>query len=184
MTSDERPRGCPTEGHGHRLTFRDGFCRGCWYARKRRRRAQGRASSVKRLYGWLTEEVEALTGYQRGRCAICLRRVGVVKAGAMDHDHALEADGRPMRETVRGILCSTCNRYLGHIGDDPAVMIRGAMYLIDPPAPKVLRSLDRDDSMDMSASPSGRDVGRPGPVADMSAGARGTDVPGAGPENC
>ncbi len=59
----------------------------------------------------------------------------------MDHDHAKQAAGVPVRECVRGILCSTCNRYLGHIGDDPAVGIRLAMYLIDPPAPKVLRDL-------------------------------------------
>ncbi len=59
----------------------------------------------------------------------------------MDHDHAKQAAGIPVRDTVRGILCSTCNRYLGHIGDDPAVGIRLAMYLIDPPAPGVLRDL-------------------------------------------
>ena len=154
MSSDDRPRGCSTEGHGHRLTHLDGLCRACWYARKRRRRTQGRASTVKRLYGWLTEEVEALKATQRGRCAICLRRVGVVKAGAVDHDHELERRGFPKRETVRGILCSTCNRYLGYIGDRPEVGIRLARYLIDPPAPRVLTALDRDATMDMSAGTS------------------------------
>jgi hypothetical protein len=66
----------------------------------------------------------------------------------MDHDHELERQGVPRRWQVRGILCSTCNLYLGHIGDDPVVAIRMAMYLIDPPAPKVLAELDRLATMD------------------------------------
>lgn len=121
----------------------DGYCHTCHYARKRHRRTRNRASTVKRLYGWATGEVLALLRYQRGRCAICLRRVGVVKQGSIDHNHTLERAGVPLRDTVRGILCSTCNRYLGHIGDDPAVGIRMAMYLIDPPAPKVLKTVDK-----------------------------------------
>lgn len=151
--SDDRPRGCSAEpeAHAQRLTFRDGRCRACWYARKRARRVTQRLGAVRRLYGWLAEEIDALKRFQRGRCAICLRRVGVVKQGAMDHDHAKEAAGWPKRDTVRGILCSTCNRYLGHIGDNPAVGIRLTRYLLDPPAPKVLTALDRGDTLDMSA---------------------------------
>jgi hypothetical protein len=149
---DDRKRGCKTSGHEKRLTFQEGWCQGCWNARKRHRRSTQRLGAVRRLYGWLEHEIDALRRFQRGRCAICRRRVGVVKNGAMDHDHAKERAGWPKRETVRGILCSTCNRYLGHIGDDPAVGIRLARYLIDPPAPRVLTALDRDDTMDMSAS--------------------------------
>jgi hypothetical protein len=69
--------------------------------------------------------------------------VGVVKQGSIDHDHVLLKAGTELRWTVRGMLCSTCNRYLGHIGDDPAAGIRLAMYLIDPPAPHVLTRLDK-----------------------------------------
>jgi hypothetical protein len=129
-----------------------GYCQRCYYARRRHRRSTGRISAVKRLYGWLAHEIDALRRFQRGRCAICPNRVGVVKQGAMDHNHAMERAGVANRYTVRGILCSTCNRYLRHIGDDPAVAIRMAMYLIDPPAPKVLTALDRLDMMDTSAS--------------------------------
>lgn len=145
---EERPRGCKEPGHENRLTFDAGWCRDCHYRRKRARRASGRVSAVKRLYGWAAEELDALRAAQRGRCAICRRRVGVVKAGAVDHDHARERAGWPKRETVRGILCSTCNRYLGYIGDRPEVGVRLARYLIDPPAPRVLTGLDRDATMD------------------------------------
>lgn len=61
----------------------------------------------------------------------------------MDHDHTKQRAGVELRLTVRGLLCSTCNRYLGHIGDDPQAGIRLAAYLIDPPAPHVLAALDR-----------------------------------------
>ncbi len=130
--------------HQKRPIRQDNLCHSCWHARKRHRRSTGRVSAVRRLYGWAKDEIDALRGVQRGRCAICSRRVGVVKQGAVDHDHAMEKAGVPVRLTVRGILCSTCNRYLGYIGDDPAVLIRGAMYLIDPPAPRVLLLLESE----------------------------------------
>lgn len=120
-----------------------GYCQRCYYERQRQKRGTRRLSAVRRLYDWVAEELDALRGVQRGRCAICQRRVGVVKNGSIDHDHRLERLGVAKRWQVRGILCSTCNRYLGHIGDDPTVGIRLAMYLIDPPAPKLLRELDK-----------------------------------------
>lgn len=127
--------------HRKRAVYSGGYCHTCHYARKRHRRAQGRSGAVRRLYGWAKGEIDALRAAQGGRCPICRRRVGVVKNPAVDHDHALERAGVPIRDTVRGLLCSTCNRYLGHIGDDPAAGIRLARYLIDPPAPHVLDKL-------------------------------------------
>lgn len=127
-----------------------GYCQRCYYAQAAQKRATRRSGVVRRLYGWIQAEVDALMARQRGRCAICPNRVSVVKHGAMDHDHRLERAGVPVRFTVRGILCSTCNRYLGHIGDDPVVAIRMAMYLIDPPAPHVLTELDKLAKMDTS----------------------------------
>lgn len=35
---------------------------------------------------------------------------------------------------VRGMLCATCNRILGHFRDDPVALFRLGLYLIDPPA--------------------------------------------------
>jgi hypothetical protein len=116
-----------------------GYCHSCHYARKRHRRRQGRLGTVRRQFGLSEADLEALRASQRGRCAICLRRVGVVKAGAVDHDHAIGN----VREAVRGLLCSTCNRWLGHVRDDPGAGLRAAAYLIDPPAQKVLTTLDR-----------------------------------------
>jgi hypothetical protein len=147
-TSDPDAAGpCKAAGddarHRTYLVDDQGWCRKCHYARRRHRSATSRTAVVKRLYGWAQAEVDALRGVQRGRCAICPRKVGVVKRGAMDHNHAMERAGIPVRFTVRGILCSTCNRYLGHIADNPDVAVRMFWYLIDPPAPHVLEKLAR-----------------------------------------
>lgn len=145
--TDSHTVSCKAAGDDHnhqrRAVGEDGYCHTCHYARKRHRSATSRASAVRRLYGWAQAEVDALRGAQRGRCAICPRRVGVVKRGAIDHNHAMEQAGIPVRFTVRGILCSTCNRYLGHIADNPEVAVRMFWYLIDPPAPHVLEQLAR-----------------------------------------
>lgn len=149
MSCKQAEAGTP---HAKRPVVAEGLCATCQRARKRRRRVRGRVSAVLRAFGWTEEETAALRRFQRGRCAICPRKVGVVKNAAMDHDHAKERAGWPIRLTVRGQLCSTCNRYLGHIGDDPEVAIRMALYLIDPPAPKVLTDLDRQGKLGTSAS--------------------------------
>lgn len=114
-------------------------CHTCHYARKRAQRRSGRLGSVRRLYELSEEDLGALVAAQRGRCWGCRRRVGVVKAGSVDHDHT---KGN-IRAAVRGILCSTCNRFLGHVRDDPEALVRLALYLIDPPAPYVLERLDK-----------------------------------------
>ena len=80
-------------------------------------------------------------------CAICPNRIGVVKNAATDHDHAHCPGRTGCRDCVRGYLCSTCNRWLGHIGDDPASAIRAAVYLIDPPAPHVLAGVDNSGQL-------------------------------------
>lgn len=80
--------------------------------------------------------------FQGGRCAGCRRRVGVRKHPATDHNHAHCPGPTGCIECVRGFLCSTCNRFLGYIGDDPETLFRLGLYVIDPPWPKVRRTLD------------------------------------------
>lgn len=72
------------------------------------------------------DEYEEIKAYQGGRCAICQRATGAYKALAVDHDHATGYD--------RGLLCSTCNKTLGHARDDVAFFERAIQYLKNPPA--------------------------------------------------
>lgn len=136
--------------HQKRPVYQDDLCKTDWLARKRRRRHQGRVGAVRRQFGWSEVELSALRDAQRRRygpkddrvrCP-CGRPVDAGKEPAVDHDHRLERAGVPIRDTVRGLLCGPCNVFIGRIGDRPEALIALALHLIDPLAPKVLRSLD------------------------------------------
>jgi hypothetical protein len=71
---------------------------------------------------------------QDQRCAICRRATGARKRLAVDHDHACCDKPTSCGQCVRGLLCSTCNKTLGHFRDDPAAFLRGALYLLDWPS--------------------------------------------------
>jgi Autographiviridae endonuclease VII len=79
-------------------------------------------------YGITITEYDALYQHQDGVCAICGKpesgrdNTGTkIKALAVDHDHETGA--------IRGLLCSTCNSFLGYIGEDPEILRRGAEYI-------------------------------------------------------
>lgn len=71
---------------------------------------------------------------QGGCCAICkceetATRNGVVKALAVDHDHAT---GK-----VRGLLCSDCNQAIGKLKENRESLLEAVRYLDKHSAPKV-----------------------------------------------
>jgi hypothetical protein len=57
---------------------------------------------------------------------------------AVDHNHEHCATGCP--DCIRGLLCSTCNQFLGFGRDDPALFQRAVEYLLDPPSRVALKS--------------------------------------------
>lgn len=65
----------------------------------------GRTAALKRNYGITLEQYEGMVKKQKGRCAICFQKP---KRGPLhvDHDH--------VKKTVRDLLCSPCNLFLGH----------------------------------------------------------------------
>ncbi len=78
--------------------------------------AYHRAKALVRMYGITEDEYARLFKEQGGRCAICRRpetakRKGKLRVLCVDHDHATKV--------VRGLLCSSCNRAIGYLGDDP-----------------------------------------------------------------
>lgn len=81
-----------------------------------------------KTYGITPEEYWAIYEFQGRRCYICQRATGTGrKRLSVDHCHT--------NGWVRGLLCGPCNvRVLGHLRDDPDALIRGASYLIQPPA--------------------------------------------------
>ena len=82
-------------------------------------------------YGITGEDYLNILSHQGGKCYICRRATGLNgKRLSVDHDHDTGF--------VRGILCSTDNRILGHFRDDPELAQRVIDYLKNPPAFEVV----------------------------------------------
>lgn len=103
-----------------------GRCTTHWRAEKKRRKEAAHERRVQSTYGLPPGTYGILYNFQGRTCAGCRRAKGISKKLAVDHDHST---GR-----VRGLLCSTCNRLLGHFRDDPETFLRLAAYLKSPPA--------------------------------------------------
>lgn len=88
---------------------------------------------LQQTYGITLEEWRAILAAQGNTCAIC----GGTRRGKrgrprydVDHDHALERAGLPMRECIRGLLCPRCNRdLLPACRDDVAILYAAIGYL-------------------------------------------------------
>ena len=72
-----------------------------------------------RKYGVTQADYDQMYAAQGGACAIC--RKTQKRAFDADHDHAT---GR-----VRGLLCTSCNRMIGHAGDNAGCLRAAADYL-------------------------------------------------------
>jgi hypothetical protein len=94
--------------------------------RESKKRAQKRYS-LQRKFNLSLEEYDEMLKEQNGGCALC----GFIPSGedtyrrgkslAVDHDHATGY--------VRGLLCDLCNRGIGQLHDDPALLRKAASYI-------------------------------------------------------
>lgn len=103
-------------------------------------KARRRVRDLERGFGITADEYDAIVLEQGGGCGVCggARRRAVERRLATDHDHEHCAGRYGCRECVRGALCSPCNRLLGHLADDPGLLVRAANYLMRPPARRAL----------------------------------------------
>ena len=74
-----------------------------------------------RKYGITIEDYEKMLMAQHGKCKICGAKEPDNKRLDVDHDHKTGF--------VRGLLCTSCNRMIGHSGDNPIVLKKAAEYL-------------------------------------------------------
>lgn len=91
------------------------------YAAAGRKRAVDRRSHLKRKYGIMPEEYDALLEDQGGGCAICARAPREDSSLHVHHEHAT---GR-----IRGLLCFRCNNALGDFDDDHDRLSAALAYL-------------------------------------------------------
>lgn len=76
-----------------------------------------RARNLRR-YGLTIEQYEDMCERQDWRCLICESDEQDLY---VDHDHDTN--------TVRGLICNSCNRGIGLLKDNPAVLERAAQYV-------------------------------------------------------
>lgn len=111
-------------------------CATCQRARKKAQKEAAWARGIKERYGITAEQYWALYESQGECCYICRRATGRTRRLAVDHDH--------LTGWVRGLLCSPCNKLLGHVRDDEATLKRAAYYLEYPPAHDVIGKVKAD----------------------------------------
>ena len=114
-----------------RKSAKDGYrnqCRVCIEEMRKERRADPlrslneRESNLQRLYGIGIEEYNEMFSAQEGQCKICQRHQDDFhKTLGVDHCHDT---GK-----IRGLLCDSCNRGIGLLGDSPDLLNRAIQYL-------------------------------------------------------
>jgi hypothetical protein len=82
---------------------------------------EGRAHHLKQKYGLSVEDYERMLIAQSGRCDACNAPMIGSREPCVDHNHKT---GR-----VRALLCSPCNRTIGHAKEDPICLRVLAVYL-------------------------------------------------------
>jgi len=91
-----------------------------WYTKpENKKRVSER--DLKRKYGITQEQWDKMFADQNYCCASCQNNVSNGKGWVVDHSHKT---GK-----VRGILCDSCNKMLGHAKDSPPILQLGAAYL-------------------------------------------------------
>lgn len=97
------------------------YCKRTDYHRRRyiRTAQQERERHLVRKYGVTQADYDRMLRDQDGRCAVC----GKTQARAFDVDHC-HTSGK-----VRGLLCTSCNRMIGHAGDSVERLRAAAEYL-------------------------------------------------------
>lgn len=105
---------------------KDGLTTACKTCHRTRQQANPehflnqRKSHLKRKYGITLDEYDCMLESQGGVCGICATTVEG-KELCVDHDHeTLE---------VRGLLCTTCNKAIGQLGDTVEDLRKALAYL-------------------------------------------------------
>lgn len=108
------------------------------FKRKYNTSARGKAVTAEynrsarfRKYGLSEEQFGQLLRQQGNRCAICGTTEPGGRHGAweVDHDRSCCRRSGSCGDCVRGLLCSACNKGIGLLRDDPAVLIAAAAYI-------------------------------------------------------
>ena len=94
--------------------------------------AYNKSYSLRILYGLTEEDYQGILEAQDGCCPICLKHhTEFPKRLAVDHIHDCVGDvdyNKGVSAAVRGLLCNSCNKGLGILGDSMDNLIRAIGY--------------------------------------------------------
>ena len=117
-----------TEFGKHKFGWRK-ECKACVALRQRKHYDENReayfqrsfVSYLKRLYGLSIEQYDKMVAEQDNKCWICRRPEPQGTRLSVDHCHETN--------TVRGLLCRTCNQAIGLLQHNTDLISRAAQYL-------------------------------------------------------
>ena len=96
-------------------------------ARRKVRKANGFNYNA-RNHGLTQEQYKQLLDMHQGMCHAC---GNVMEEVHIDHDHKCCNKARSCGKCVRGLLCRGCNHALGNANDDPRVLERLRLYVLE-----------------------------------------------------
>lgn len=108
-------------------------CATCDRERRKQVSEARRLAYVAKQYNLTPEQYEALRSHlrrnSRGQyiCPLCDRN----QARCVDHDHSCCPGKVSCGKCVRGLVCSPCNKFLGHLRDDREAFLRFEQYLFE-----------------------------------------------------
>lgn len=88
----------------------------------------GHTNNIKR-FGISVEEYIDIEKSQNGLCAICNNPEKKKKRLSIDHDHSCCPESYSCGRCIRGLLCSSCNTFLGNAKDDINILQSAINYL-------------------------------------------------------
>jgi len=106
-----------------------------WIKRQKEKDLAGYLATVsqksrKYTYGLTNEEFEGLKNDQSHKCEICgIDFEELNREPCVDHDHTLEINGKVTPQSIRGLLCASCNSGLGYFKDDIHILLSAATYI-------------------------------------------------------
>lgn len=87
-----------------------------------------RANNLKHFFKLTHEQYHDLYEKQNGKCGICEMWVPENKLDkSINHGRRMAVDHKG--DTIRGLLCSSCNMALGKLGDDLPSIMKVVKYL-------------------------------------------------------
>jgi len=96
------------------------WCKQCGskYFKERNTPEKNRETTLNK-WGLTSESYNELLDKQEGKCAICFEIFEIL---VVDHDHKTNQ--------IRGLLCDSCNKGLGHFKDNPMHLTSALDYLM------------------------------------------------------